>query len=313
MSSNTGSIAKKIITKNIYENPLLIDDSCGKIKIELIGPGNAEKTAALYARAYERGDWFGDNYEHPGETVLNPEWMEKINRDPRYLWIVFKEDETVLGATSLIELGGKINTLSIDETQLDPETGRKKGIMTNYFRRFVPLLKENGVSLSTYFVLTRESKPLREVLLDELGMIPIGIHPGSLVSRYTGEKRSEISAIWHPHPLSPNAVLIPEALDVYNLVRDQMNLPEAAVYGKKNPGKPWVHKRYVENRVDAAEPGEQRDFYDMGFRPVGFNPISNVLVMSIYPRSGLDEIEFIREEKTEPNKRLLDYINSISK
>jgi len=130
------------------------------ITLELLNKNHFEQFINLYKRAYEKGDWFGNSHLNPENTIFNPEWLKSTSLNPNYNWIVFKDREKVIGATSLIYNNG---TLLIDETQLDSLKGRRKGIMNTYFRRFIPLLQKNSIPLSTEFVLTPESFSLRKV------------------------------------------------------------------------------------------------------------------------------------------------------
>ena len=301
--------AKELVMKDLRESPLLRQDSHRKIHIGLLGKDSSEQTADLYKRAYERGDWFGNNYEDTEHTIFNPAWLAEINNDPSYTWIVFTEENNVLGATALI---GK-ETISIDETQINPGNGRNRGIMTTYFKRLVPLLYNNGISLSTEFVLTKPTKVLRKVLIGELGMVPIGIHPNTLVSRATGEKRSEISAVLHPYSISPAAKLIHEAAELYDIVKNQMHLPAPAVIGPSKQSPYKGHDSYVEQHVSASDPVMQRELYDDGFRPIAYNPVENKLTMAKYPVEGLDSIKFIGEENIEADRKLLNYLDSMLK
>ena len=304
---NNTKIIRDLITRDIDEP--LIEDKLGKVYLDLLDKTNAEGVSRLYKSAYKRGDWFASNYENPKNNVFNPNWLSQVSKYPDYLWIVFTDKKNVLGSSVLIN---KDDILYTDETQVDPANYRR-GIATTYFNKILPIIKDNEITLSAYFVLTEVSSVLRKLLINKLGVVPMGIHPNILVSPPTGIKVSEISAILHPYELKPDAKLIPEAVELYNIVKDQINLPEADVVGSCNPKSYIPGDKYDEYVLSGSEPESQRELYNKGFRPIAYNPVANEITMAKYPIDGLDRINFIRDEGVEPNTKLLNYLYSMLK
>ncbi|MBI2668179.1 hypothetical protein HYX17_05435 [Candidatus Woesearchaeota archaeon] len=311
---------KNLIERDIEENPILVERS--GVKIKTLDEKTIPGVISLYKETYERDPWFFYGFEDPKKNFLNNSWLIKRIDDPNHIFLVFTGLEgEVFGSTSLVNLG---HFVSIDWTQIAPK-GRRKLIMESYYRRFVPLLDENKIQISTEFVLNPESGSLRRILIGELEMISIGILPHILTSEINNQRRSEITAVKSPNIPYREPLLIPEANVLYNIVAEQINRPKKREYPLS---KPILSEDFYSQKVQAFSNSDlnyQRELYESGLRPLVYNPITNVLTMGRIPESiKQDDLSFIRfeQEKEEKkgkrnitgmraNTRFVDYLNSL--
>jgi hypothetical protein len=157
------------------------------------GRSDLDNLADLYEAAFKRGEWFGSRSSLSESGDATREHLAQILGADRYIVVLFHDsDDTVLGATAL-DLSDEEGIL-IDDSQIDPIKGRRRGIMTNYFRRLVPAVSKYN-SFWTEFVLTPNSRVLRRTLITELGMAVTGIRPNAYRSRATGTSYSVLVAL----------------------------------------------------------------------------------------------------------------------
>jgi len=298
---------RSVVEEEIKSNIVLNND----IYVELLNRDNAKQMISLYNHAYGRGDWFGSSYSDPKSTIFNEHWLSSISYRENHVWIIFKEGDEVVGATALID---KEEVVSIDETQLDPLKGRGKGIMSTYFRRFIPLLQKNGFRLSTEFVLTPESKSLRKVLIGELGMIPTGLLPGVLYSPIKKIFRSEITAVWAPDGLDRSYDIIPEVKPLYDIVVEAAGIPTKRQENNVFPMQ--KNSSYVGAKISIDDSQRQKEYYDSGFRPVELNIIKGEITFSKFSSDAVRKLDFIYSEtenapQLKVNLELLEYVRSL--
>lgn len=303
---------KDIVVHEIAKNPVLIP--VHGVNIQLLNREHAEEVAGLYKGAYERGDFFGNRYKDLSSQVFNPSWFEREISNPDSTWMVFTRQGKLVGATALINEGDpdcKSCVVNIDETQISPE-GRGMRIMDYYFRRIVPIVEKLGIDVTTEFVLTPESKGLRRTLQTELGMTALGIHPNILVSRFDGNRKSEISAAKY-HNLEPQqAIIMPQFAQLLNIVRQQLPVlpePEVLLEGEIEVFPSRYADKYMEVSVGAKDPKEQKQALSNGFLPVKYDPKQHEFVMAKYPTKKPD-LDFIIGENIKSNTKLVEYLNT---
>jgi hypothetical protein len=307
-----------LVRENIKYNSCLVEKS--EVMIQLLDQRVISGVINLYRNAHQREDWFGNNYGDLEQTFFNRNWLIEKSHDSKHTFLVFTDlSGDVMGSTSLIKLE---DAISIDETQLDPEKARRKGIMAEYFRRFVPLLYDNGFPISTEFVLTPESSSLRKVLIRELGMIVTGILPEVLESKVTRVRKSEITAIKSPKTDYPEPFLIAEANRLYNIVAGQIG------QNKRQEVDVLVTRTFESFRSEEVKTNvpeslqRQKDLYLNDFRPLVYNPMTQTLTMGRIPKSlDPENLRFLETEESkfikgnllgmQANTQLLNYLSSL--
>ena len=165
------SIKEKLLNF-VSEKPYICRDH--NIKISIINNENIFGIVKLYDLALKRGDWFASEYSTIKNFAPNVEFFTWQMKRQDQIWFAFLNSEhNVIGATKLAFSNN--GSIIIDETQLHPELGRRKGIMKRYFSNIIPILDELNLRYCAEFILTPESRSLRDALINEHGMYPTGI------------------------------------------------------------------------------------------------------------------------------------------
>lgn len=262
----------------------------------------------LYEGAYARGDWMASEFAPVGDLHLAPGVFADDGRAEQNLWIVFHDSKRrLIGATKLV-----VDTMKgvlIDETQLDPVLGRGKGVMTNYFRTIVPIFEALQLRFRTEFVLTPESKVLRETLLAEQEMVVTGLRPGAYYSRNTVHARTALVAYGPAKDVrnslqraqcSATAVFQP-LLDA--VCRSALSVP-------KVPTVVEVDRGYEEVQVRTSDHELATTFAMKGFVPVSFDPFTDAFTFARVP-TDLDvyqRLSFLSNESSTVARQLVDYV-----
>lgn len=266
----------------------------------------------LYELAFSRGDWLGTEFSPTGQLTLTPGIFANDARALSNLWVIFHDEKgRVLGATKL-EINPVSGTL-IDETQLDPIHGRGKGIMTNYFHSVVPIFEALKLRFRTEFVLTPESKVLRETLIGELGMKPTGIRPSCYVSQHASDARSALVA-YGPGP-SVDAALercMRGAASVFQPLLDVIgrgHQPGLTAAPACEPA-----STYTEAPVRLADHELAANFARRGFVPVSFDPFADTFTMARIPHEEAlyERLSFVLNESVAVASSLVEYVSRIA-
>lgn len=176
------------VSKQLFKDEVLISDS--NILIGQATSKDHDSLVALYKGSQERGDWFGGRLEGNGREAISSLINKLLNKE-NIIFIKFSDSQgEILGAT-LLEYEN-IRGVLIDETQIHPVLGRRKGIMTAYFKKVVPILECN-CTYWTEFVMTEGSRILRKVLIDDFKMVPVAYMPAYYL-RPNGDRLSNLVA-----------------------------------------------------------------------------------------------------------------------
>lgn len=251
-------------------------DSTGGLVVRPVSPSNIAGLALLYRNAFLRGEWFGaelsiKHVEDISEDAIASHFLGK-----RSLGVVFEDQlGRVVGATGLFI--DEIEGVLIDETQIDPVLGRRKGVMTRYFRFIIPILKEL-TPFWTEFILTPESYVLRRVLIDELGMQITGLRPNSYVSLVTGVSYSALVACG---PAEPPRQFLMELLRQPNL--EVQRFASACLGSLIKSGIALEFKEsdiYLEKQILVEDFSTLSQYLNMGWRPVAASQRRSALTVA---------------------------------
>jgi len=266
----------------------------------------------LYTQALNSGSWFATRYKHIQNFEPTAEFFEREIAGSNSIWFVFStESGAVVGATKL-ELVRNIY-ISIDETQLNPRLGQGRGVMQNYFRRFIPFIENVGLFYFTEFVLTVESRSLRRVLISELGMVVTGFHFRRFESRNAGKVFSSLVAC-APHEfivkrLSEMSSQVEEKVmkDFLNFLIDNANR-KTKMNGTSFPtlysDMPLSVIKQVNGGVNISIDGERI--------PTAVDPFESTLYFDINFEEIVEDLHFLRRERIDSVTQLLEYFQKTS-
>ncbi len=238
---------------------------------------NIVQISALYRNAFERGDWFGTALRIRAASDITPQAMSAHLEGDFTLATVFEDSNgIVLGVTALFF--DATDGALIDETQIHPTLGRRRGLMTSYFRHVVPFL-ETRCRYWTEFVLTPQSAVLRRVLLREQGMQVTGLRPyayhnanantaGSVLIAHGPRTsvREQLMRVSHAHRLIANLVNACLGFDCTPFDRVQM-----------------VCRAYHEIHVSIHDMRSIEDLFALGYAPVALLPWRDAAIFAVWP------------------------------
>jgi hypothetical protein len=170
----TDQLLLKTIGNELLSDPVLVNET--NVRIDQYSSDCRDQFFDLYVNALKRGDWFSSNCIGVSAEERTNYFIDHVVSSQNALPIVFQVDGEIIGATCLYLTEPSI--VLIDETQVDPIKGRRRGAMTAYFRKLIPIGKRLDVNFETEFLLTEGSRVLRDVLINELGMLTTGIRIG---------------------------------------------------------------------------------------------------------------------------------------
>lgn len=306
---------KRAIADDLLRDPNLVLEH--GVSLGLASEEYAAPVADLYKKAYMRGDYFASRYDNPDEKIFNPEWLKQEFQNTEHLRFIFTgNDGSLLGATGFFHDRDSDSgpLMTSDATQID-HPGRGMRIMDRFFKRIVPLIEASGAGLATDFVLTPESKGLRQTLQTDLGMVALGVHPHALRHRELGITRSEISAAKY-HNLTPKlAKILPFFEPLYRIVQLQLPaLPEPEIIAKQPEIKSSMFiecDSEIVQTVSGTDPQEQLHALEAGYLPVEFDPDNNQFKVAQYPRE-LPSLDFIlANEQVMANQLLVRYLKDV--
>lgn len=297
---------KEALKLEMTKNPLLVPEYA--VTFYPLAQEHLIAFAQNYRGAYQRGDFFASRYSDPESQIFNPDWLSQEITNPNHVWTVFIREGEFIGATGLFYEEGGITS---DETQLDIK-GRGFSTMKHFLRRVVPVLDNLGVDIAADFLLTPQSKSLRTTLQGEQEMIALGIHPYELVHRQNGHRDSLISGRKYQN-LQPQApIIMPQMVDIYDIVANQLSLPEAQVLRVPANLKftPQFSRQYEEVKIWGMDPIGQKRALAEGFSPVKYDPRLNTFTMAKFPKEKQD-LSFIASENIPANTNLVAYLERI--
>jgi hypothetical protein len=265
----------------------------------------------LYKSAFERGDWYGSRTHAEDGDSASSDYLQHYLRDEKAIVVLFHDSRgNVLGST-LLDLSSEDGVL-IDDTQIHPVLGRRKGIMSAYFRRLVPVLDDVGCPYWTEFVLTPESRVLRRVLIGELGMRVTGIRPAAYLIRPANDYRSVVVA-HGPNRSVTNWLSSVSRLDSHlsDLLACLVDSQSARLETTSQPRVAFQKVQdYREFEIDLDNGDAIANAISDGSLPVGLRPTVSRVYMSQWPWFDLSTLDFLYGEGIGPINNLLTYLRS---
>jgi hypothetical protein len=265
-----------------------------------------------YRAAHSRGDWFGSHFKQDGNLILSDDVLERDARLPSSLWVLFVDDsDNLLGTTKLMLQSG--NRVLIDETQVDPNRGRGKGIMPRYFRKVVPILEAGGLHYWTEFVLTRESRVLRKSLIDELRMVVTGLRP-VCYERPSGLSPQSVLTAHGPHSYVRKALEMlrnqePLLAGFFSLLGYVPGSQESGILTPRMVPNSASYTEVIHKVTDSVG---IRSALDVGMIPVGIDPLLEQVTLAEFPRCYPLALKFVMEENSDAARRLVEYMLRIT-
>lgn len=268
--------SKMQLCHSLFDNNWL--DDGGILLARPISERNIAGVRNLYTEAYRRGDWFGSALNITSELDIRESTIQNHLSSESSMGVVFEDNSgNILGVTGLFF--DEVDGVLIDETQIDPILGRRKGLMTRYFRYVVPLLVQQG-RFWTEFVLTPESAVLRRVLVSELAMQVTGLKPNC----YRGHIGPERSVLVAYGPAAQPRQLICELtkhprLEISRFARacvatDTEDPPSSEMLGQRS----FVEAEEIS--ISLTDTEALSAALDDGLMPVSINPFKQMLTLS---------------------------------
>jgi hypothetical protein len=267
-----------------------------------------QELIGLYDAALSRGDWFGSRVSDPLPQQLVAEaFVSETIQTKDIIFCVFTtQQHHVIGATALYF--DDTRGFLIDDTQIDPIKGRRKGIMSSYFRRIAPILSRHS-TYWTEFVLTPGSRVLRQVLISELGMIITGLRPACYTTFDGRFNRSVLIA-------HGGAERVRKSLGSLWFANDALFPLNVILEGSFDPSAKWPQPRTISNEakqkpleiwVAARALQKIRMLRESGFIPVAVEPFAKQVLLSralLYEES----LSFLAAEGIEIATRVSKYV-----